>query len=130
MPSPRLPLQSPTINGSIGSPAVAPQLTTPIPILHPSVATRIIPLVGTPIYSSTGTPSFVGLRPIPVQEPPSIQSYPSNVEYPGPYQFEVMFEHVAGTPTKSINWTYSEEVKKLFVRMNTICPIRFKVVGE
>ena len=56
---------------------------------------------------------------------PSPPTVPSNTLYTGNYGFEISFQHQT-KETKSITWTYSETLKKLFVRMASTCPIRFK----
>ncbi|KAI0238143.1 Tumor protein p73 [Lamellibrachia satsuma] len=50
---------------------------------------------------------------------------PSNTAYSGDYQFEISFE-TQSKETKSTTWTYSVPLRKLFVRMATTCPVRFK----
>lgn len=52
-------------------------------------------------------------------------SVPSNIKYPGDYQFEISFSQPS-KETKSTTWTYSEKLDKLYVRMATTCPVRFK----
>lgn len=52
-------------------------------------------------------------------------SVPSNIKYPGEYQFEISFAQPS-KETKSTTWTYSEKLDKLYVRMATTCPVRFK----
>lgn len=50
---------------------------------------------------------------------------PSNTNYPGEYGFEISFA-TPSKETKSTTWTYSDLLKKLYVRMATTCPVRFK----
>lgn len=50
---------------------------------------------------------------------------PSNTNYPGEYGFEISFA-TPSKETKSTTWTYSDMLKKLYVRMATTCPVRFK----
>ncbi|KAK7497948.1 hypothetical protein BaRGS_00010819 [Batillaria attramentaria] len=52
-------------------------------------------------------------------------SVPSNTDYPGDYGFSISFAPPS-KETKSTTWTYSELLKKLYVRMATTCPVRFK----
>nr|7PC6_A Chain A, DNA-binding domain [Alvinella pompejana]7PC6_B Chain B, DNA-binding domain [Alvinella pompejana]7PC6_C Chain C, DNA-binding domain [Alvinella pompejana]7PC6_D Chain D, DNA-binding domain [Alvinella pompejana]7PC6_E Chain E, DNA-binding domain [Alvinella pompejana]7PC6_F Chain F, DNA-binding domain [Alvinella pompejana]7PC6_G Chain G, DNA-binding domain [Alvinella pompejana]7PC6_H Chain H, DNA-binding domain [Alvinella pompejana] len=54
---------------------------------------------------------------------------PSNTPYSGEYGFEISFQHQS-KETKSTTWTFSESLKKLFVRMATTCPVRFKTVHQ
>ncbi|KAK3803643.1 hypothetical protein RRG08_023358 [Elysia crispata] len=55
----------------------------------------------------------------------SMPSVPSNTDYPGESGFEISFAQPS-KETKSTTWTYSESLKKLYVRMSTTCPVRFK----
>ena len=57
------------------------------------------------------------------------QSVPSSTAYRGDYQFEVSFEHQT-KETKATTWTYSDSLGKLYVRMATTCPIRFRTAIE
>jgi len=54
-----------------------------------------------------------------------IPTVPSNTNYPGDYGFEISFA-TPSKETKSTTWTYSDLLKKLYVRMATTCPVRFK----
>ncbi|GFO22022.1 WD repeat-containing protein wrap73-like [Plakobranchus ocellatus] len=55
----------------------------------------------------------------------SMPTVPSNTDYPGDSGFEISFAQPS-KETKSTTWTYSESLKKLYVRMSTTCPVRFK----
>ncbi|CAG5136242.1 unnamed protein product, partial [Candidula unifasciata] len=46
-------------------------------------------------------------------------------DYPGEYGFEISFSQPS-KETKSTTWTYSDSLKKLYVRMANTCPVRFK----
>lgn len=48
-----------------------------------------------------------------------------STNYPGEYGFEISFA-TPSKETKSTTWTYSDMLKKLYVRMATTCPVRFK----
>ena len=62
----------------------------------------------------------------PTQREPALPSaVPSNAAYGGKYGFEISFEQQM-KETKSTMWTYSSAIRKLFVRMATTCPVRFK----
>ncbi|BFZ23853.1 hypothetical protein BsWGS_26891 [Bradybaena similaris] len=50
---------------------------------------------------------------------------PCNTDYPGEYGFEISFSQPS-KETKSTTWTYSDSLKKLYVRMANTCPVRFK----
>ncbi|CAD5118584.1 DgyrCDS7272 [Dimorphilus gyrociliatus] len=50
---------------------------------------------------------------------------PSNVSYAGEYDFKIGFQKQQ-KDTKSITWTYSETLHKLYVRMDSACPVKFK----
>lgn len=52
---------------------------------------------------------------------------PSNVSYAGEYEFEIGFQKQQ-KDTKSITWTYSETLHKLYVRMDSACPVKFKTL--
>ncbi|GAB1606211.1 tumor protein 63-like isoform X1 [Argonauta hians] len=52
---------------------------------------------------------------------------PSNTNYPGEFQFEISFAQPS-KETKSTTWTYSDKLDKLYVRMATTCPVRFKTL--
>ena len=54
---------------------------------------------------------------------------PSNAEYAGQYGFHISFEKPP-KETKSTTWTYSECHNKLFVRMATACPVRFRTTHQ
>nr|DAA64757.1 TPA_inf: DeltaNp63alpha [Lottia gigantea] len=54
-----------------------------------------------------------------------VPTVPSNTNYAGEYGFEISFTQPS-KETKSTTWTYSEMLKKLYVRMATTCPVRFK----
>lgn len=51
---------------------------------------------------------------------------PSSTPYAGDYGFQISFEQQSKKETKSTTWTYSEATRKLFVRMATTCPVRFR----
>jgi hypothetical protein len=54
-----------------------------------------------------------------------ISRVPISCPFPGDYGFEIAFEQ-QNKDTKSITWTYSERLRKLYVRMGSTCPIRFR----
>ncbi|XP_048751531.2 cellular tumor antigen p53-like isoform X2 [Ostrea edulis] len=54
-----------------------------------------------------------------------IPTVPSNTDYAGDSGFQISFSQPS-KETKSTTWTYSESLKKLYVRMATTCPVRFK----
>ncbi|XP_050414325.1 tumor protein 63 isoform X2 [Patella vulgata] len=56
-----------------------------------------------------------------------VPTVPSNTNYAGDYGFEISFTQPS-KETKSTTWTYSELLKKLYVRMATTCPVRFKTL--
>ncbi|KAL8571078.1 hypothetical protein ACOMHN_010539 [Nucella lapillus] len=49
---------------------------------------------------------------------------PEFSDYPGQYKFEISF--APSKETKSTTWTHSPNLKKLYVRMATTCPVRFR----
>ncbi|KAK3104458.1 hypothetical protein FSP39_002436 [Pinctada imbricata] len=58
-----------------------------------------------------------------------VPSVPSNTDYAGDYGFTISFSQPS-KETKSTTWTYSESLKKLYVRMATTCPVRFKTTRQ
>ncbi|XP_045162894.2 tumor protein 63 isoform X2 [Mercenaria mercenaria] len=58
-----------------------------------------------------------------------VPTVPSNTNYPGEYGFEISFA-TPSKETKSTTWTYSDMLKKLYVRMATTCPVRFKTARQ
>lgn len=54
------------------------------------------------------------------------QSLPSNVNYAGDYEFQIYLGQPTPTAAKSVSWTYSNSLKKLFVDKDKPCPIQFK----
>ena len=75
--------------------------------------------------------SFV---PSALSTPPPEQPIPqplivSNTDFPGTYEFDLGFEEEKGPVTKSVQWTYSPDLQKLFMKMRCIVPIRLKLKG-
>nr|XP_006815088.1 PREDICTED: p63-like transcription factor isoform X2 [Saccoglossus kowalevskii] len=70
-----------------------------------------------------------GVTPPPYTPPPqmmaSTPTVPSNTDYMGDYGFEISMAS-SQTLSKTATWTYSDLVKKLYVRMGVTCPIKFK----
>ncbi|XP_022110145.1 cellular tumor antigen p53-like isoform X2 [Acanthaster planci] len=58
------------------------------------------------------------------------QALPSNVDYTGDYGFEIYLGQPTSTAAKSVSWTYSQTLKKLFVDKDKACPIMFKTTHE
>ena len=54
----------------------------------------------------------------------------SNTDFPGKYCFDIGYEEEKGPPTKSVQWTYSPYLDKLFLKMRCIVPFRIKLQGE
>ncbi|XP_070561058.1 tumor protein 63-like isoform X3 [Ptychodera flava] len=72
-----------------------------------------------------------GVTPPPYTPPPPmmaspIPTVPSNCDYTGEYGFEISLSNSMSSSSKSATWTYSEMLKKLYVRMGVTCPIKFK----
>ncbi|XP_074655602.1 tumor protein 63-like [Tubulanus polymorphus] len=74
----------------------------------PDTSTQRSPGPYSPVCNSTPTPSV-----------------PSNTNYSGEYGFEVSVAQQS-KETKSTTWTFSDPLNKLFVRLATTCPIRFR----
>ncbi|XP_064642871.1 tumor protein 63-like isoform X2 [Lineus longissimus] len=100
-----------TVNGNVMSPDSQTQLGSATPS----------PAYDNPIQSPGGSYSPSSQNPAP--------SVPSNTDYAGKYGFDVSFAQQM-KETKSTTWTYSELIKKLFVRIATTCPIRFKTAAN
>lgn len=72
--------------------------------------------------------------PSTMATPPPEQPIPQplivcNTDFPGGYGFDLGFAEEKGPLTKSVQWTYSPSLKKLFVKMRCIVPLRFKLQG-
>lgn len=72
--------------------------------------------------------------PSTMTTPPPEQPIPQplivcNTDFPGMYSFDLGFEEEKGPLTKSAQWTYSATLKKLFVKMRCIVPLRFHLKG-
>ncbi|XP_064611404.1 cellular tumor antigen p53-like isoform X2 [Liolophura sinensis] len=100
-------------------------------LLNPIIAqTSVSPDSKSHIISSSASPYHDGpITSPPPYSPNSLQSpvpaVPSNTNYAGEYGFEISFSQPS-KETKSTTWTYSDLLKKLYVRMATTCPVRFK----
>ncbi|CAB3976541.1 cellular tumor antigen p53-like isoform X5 [Paramuricea clavata] len=62
----------------------------------------------------------------PAQLPPILP----NTRYPGPFNFSIDFEPNTEPITKATPWVYVAEREKLFVKMQCVCPILFKIIGN
>ena len=68
--------------------------------------------------------------PTPPPEQPILQPLiVSNTDFPGSYGFGIGFEEEKSPPTNSVHWTYSPYLRKLFLKMLCIMPIRLKLHG-
>ncbi|XP_077998092.1 tumor protein 63-like isoform X2 [Glandiceps talaboti] len=72
-----------------------------------------------------------GVTPPPYTPPPNMMTspsptVPSSTDYMGDYLFEISLSNSMSSSSKSATWTYSELLKKLYVRMGVTCPIKFK----
>ena len=54
----------------------------------------------------------------------------SNTDFPGKYCFDIGYEEEKVPVTKSVHWTYSPYLDKLFLKMRVIVPFRIKLQGE
>ena len=73
--------------------------------------------------------------PSAMTTPPPEQPIPqplivSNTDFPGHYGFDIGFDEEKSPPTKSVQWTYSPYLNKLFMKMRCIVPIRLKLQGK
>nr|AAQ55113.1 p63/73 beta variant [Spisula solidissima] len=106
-------------------------------LLNPIIGTSSSPSSMSPdsqtniICSTASSPYHEGTLTSPPPYSPHtnmtspIPTVPSNTNYPGDYGFEISFA-TPSKETKSTTWTYSDMLKKLYVRMATTCPVRFK----
>ncbi|XP_071840814.1 tumor protein p73-like isoform X3 [Apostichopus japonicus] len=78
----------------------------------------------------TTSPGAVSIQsPLPGPDPQhgaAIQQLPSNKIWPGDYEFEISLEACGEHAEKSISWTYSATLHKLYVDREKKCPINFK----
>ena len=54
----------------------------------------------------------------------------SNTDFPGRYCFDIGYEEEKVPVTKSVHWTFSPYLDKLFLKMRVIVPFRIKLQGE
>ncbi|XP_076087298.1 tumor protein 63-like isoform X2 [Mytilus galloprovincialis] len=101
--------------------------TTTASSMSPDSQTNIIGSSASSPYNDTITSPPPYSPHTSMQSP--IPSVPSNTDYPGDYGFTISFSQPS-KETKSTTWTYSESLKKLYVRMATTCPIRFKCLRQ
>ena len=72
-----------------------------------------------------------GLKSSPSPEQSSPQPLiVSNTDFPGRYCFDIGYEEEKVPVTKSVHWTYSPYLDKLFLKMRVIVPFRIKLEGE
>ncbi|XP_044735877.1 cellular tumor antigen p53 isoform X2 [Chrysoperla carnea] len=70
--------------------------------------------------SNNSYPSFNNNHPQFIQ--PSMGMIPSNEEFPGPYNFDII---LLNTSTK-YNWVYSKHLNKVFINMGHPLPVEFR----
>lgn len=71
-----------------------------------------------------------GLKSSPSPEQSSPQPLiVSNTDFPGRYYFDIGYEEEKVPVTKSVHWTYSPYLDKLFLKMRVIVPFRIKLQG-
>ncbi|XP_015752291.1 PREDICTED: tumor protein 63-like [Acropora digitifera] len=71
-----------------------------------------------------------GLKSSPSPEQSSPQPLiVSNTDFPGRYCFDIGYEEEKVPVTKSVHWTYSPYLDKLFLKMRVIVPFRIKLQG-
>ncbi|XP_033764391.1 tumor protein 63-like isoform X2 [Pecten maximus] len=97
--------------------------TTSASSMSPDSQTNIIGSSASSPYNDTITSPPPYSPHTGMQSP--IPSVPSNTDYAGDHGFQISFSQPS-KETKSTTWTYSEVLKKLYVRMATTCPVRFK----
>lgn len=78
---------------------------------------------GTPAAASPNMMPNYMYQPQPQSRLPQI---PSTTEYPGDLNFQISFGPITESASKSATWTYSDVCKKLYVNLNSYCPIKFK----
>lgn len=67
--------------------------------------------------------------PPPEQSPIPQPLIVSTTNFPGMYGFNIAFPEEKAPPTKSVQWTYSPSLDKLFLKMRCIAPMRLKLQG-
>lgn len=76
--------------------------------------------------TSPGTNSVQSPAPDPPQNGAASKLLPSNKPWAGEYNFEINLETCGENAEKSISWTYSQSLNKLYVDREKKCPINFK----
>lgn len=76
----------------------------------------------TPGTPATSSPNMVHT----FMHPSRLPQIPSTTEYPGELNFQLSFGPLTESASKSATWTYSDVCKKLYVNLNSYCPIKFK----
>ena len=72
------------------------------------------------------TPSHSACSSITTGFNNTAQATPSCTQYPGPYGFQLAFDEQP-KDAKSMTWTFSSQLRKLYVRMASACPFRFSL---
>ena len=55
-----------------------------------------------------------------------LPTIPSTPEYPGNWSFQISFGPLTESASRCAAWTYSDAIKKLYVKLASFCPIKFK----
>ena len=51
-------------------------------------------------------------------------------DFPGEFNFEILFEEGKSRPTKHTPWTFSPSLGKLFAKINSMVPIAVRLKGN
>ena len=93
---------------------------------HPLFLEKNIKVLRKDVYFHQGTSTLNEKLYEPVELSPILP----NKSYPGPYDFCIEFEPNTDPITKATPWVYIPDRQKLFVKMQCVCPILFKIKGE
>lgn len=110
------------------NPIIGQTTSTSSNSMSPDSQTNIIGSTASSPYNEGTITSPPPYSPHTSMQSPS-PSVPSNTDYAGDYGFQISFAQPS-KETKSTTWTYSESLKKLYVRMATTCPVRFKTARQ
>ena len=61
---------------------------------------------------------------------PPLPTLVDTSDFPGQFNFQILFEEEKSHPTKHTPWTYSSSLGKLFAKINSIVPIAVRLKGK
>lgn len=88
---------------------------------------RQLAAVQAPVYPCPPPPPHALPPQYPLPRSLPVVSFHSNMDFPGKYNFKVMCEKgiTRSKVSKSVNYTYSDQLRVLFVKQDSLCPVRF-----